>query len=149
MKLYKENTVTQKTYLKETLPEATLNKRPKVVTDLSEYKREGQSIVTKPNKMTPELARWYGNIIATAHKAGLVVTDSMDIVRPLSSVELNNRLKNLQNDYDQGHKDYVHLLNERESPKYQWDMNLYLKTEGLSVTKEDIDLYLTEEEEES
>lgn len=138
-----------KNYSKEALPEATLNKRPKVVTDLPEYKREGQSIVTKPNKMTPELARWYGNIIATAHKAGLVVTDSMDIVRPLSSVELNNRLKNLQDEYDQGHKDYVHLLNERERPKYQWDMNLYLKTEGLSVTSEDIDLYLTEEEEES
>ena len=107
--------------------------RPASHDDLPEYDRQPVRVLTRPECPTPAQAEWYGNALAAAPAAGLLVTDGMHIDRPRTEYELDQALASMQRQYDQGREQWVAYRADGTLPTFMWALVAYCKAEGLPV----------------
>lgn len=111
---------------------APTTNRPTTIDDLASYEREDVRVLTRPNNPTPAQAKWFGNALAAAPAAGLIITHDMHIDRPKTEQEMEDDLRNAQICYDAGRKEYLEIMNGGEHPKWAHLLQRYCKAEGIT-----------------
>lgn len=107
--------------------------RPTTHDDMRSYDRDGQTVLRRPHNPTPAQAKWYGQALAAAVAAGMEVDPDMNVVRPLTTEELDSNLERLQRQYDTGHEEYTTYLTDGTLPTWNYNMQTYCKAEGLQL----------------
>lgn len=116
---------------------APTENRPTTHDDMRTYDREGQIVLRRPHHATPAQAKWYGQTLAAAVAAGMEVDSDMNVVRPLTTEELDTNLDRLQRQYDTGHEEYITYLTDGTLPKWNYALQAYCKAEGLQLPTAD------------
>ena len=119
--------------------------RPETHADLPTYKRQNVEIARVSQDVFanyPALGVLFVQAYLEAKNLGLVVDEEGTISRRLSDTELDAALKTDQDTWDTGKKQHETLLREGVWPAYNYAMNDYCRSEGITVptpAKEDKD----------
>jgi len=117
--------------------------RPEVHADLPTYRRNNVEIARVSQDTFakyPSLGALFVQAYLEAKNQGLVVDEEGTISRRLSDTELDKALKTDQSAWDTGKKEHETLLREGVWPAYNYKMNDYCRSEGITApVKEDKD----------
>lgn len=116
---------------------APTENRPTTHDGMRPYDRNGQTVLHRPNNPTPAQAKWYGQALAAAVAAGMEVDHDMNVVRPLTTEELDSNLESLQRQYDKGHEEYITYLTDGTLPRWNYSLQEYCRAESLDLPTDD------------